>query len=947
MNAGIVAQFAVATVLPAIVSIYLMTLRERAAKNLGHRQWQVLCGAVFGLVAIFGTEFGIATAGATMNVRDAAPVVAGLFFGAPAGVIAGLIGGVERWFAALWGKGMFTRAACALGTCAAGIYAALLRRHVFDNRKPSWPLAFVTGVVVEVLHLMLVFITRPDAPEQAFHVVRACAVPMVCCNAIAVALAALVLARMAGEWPHKRPEAPNISQVMQSRLLIAIVAGFLVSVMFTSAVQGGIARAETESVLSLALSDATSDINKASDDNLLVITRRVSYALPNVWSVTQEEIDALVEEFDVSEINVVDETGFIVHSNIEEYVGFDMSSGEQSAAFLVLLPSGGRTQLVQSYQPRTYDENEWRKYAGVSIGGGFVQVAYDADQFVDDLLVHVEDSVRNRHVGQNGYLVVYGPDGSLVGKQSGLFMPTEDTLALFSSSESRPENTVYTFDVLGEPHYVSYCFVEGYRMFALEPVAEAQLSAEASVLMMAFMEVIVFAVLFVAVYLLIKNEVVQSIWKVNGTLDQIAQGDLEAEVAVRNNAEFISLSHDINAMVASLRNAIAAEAARIDRELDYARIIQESALPSSFPPFPEVGAFDIYASMNAAREVGGDFYDFFLIDDHTLGFLVADVSGKGIPASLFMMAAKAELSNYMLSGMPLAEAVQTANWHLCQGNEADMFVTAWAATLDYETGELTYVNAGHNPPLLRRNGSWEWLRTRGGLFLGSFDTAKYRSATLVLNPGDELLLYTDGVSEAFSASEEQYGDARLEAFLAKHAALHPHPLVDALRADLARWAQGAEQSDDITMLALEYGVAPQATGSLTVPATLDQLEVVLDFIHGVLRDRSCPLTTQNQLDIVIEELFVNVCNYAYKGMEKQGTVTVDYVYNANPSAITVSITDRGVPFDLLAQADPETPKSADEARIGGLGILMVKRMTDDLSYVRDGDKNVVAFVKGW
>ena len=180
-----------------------------------------------------------------------------------------------------------------------------------------------------------------------------------------------------------------------------------------------------------------------------------------------------------------------------------------------------------------------------------------------------------------------------------------------------------------------------------------------------------------------------------------------------------------------------------------------------------------------------------------------------------MMAAKTELANYMSSGMPLNEAVQAANRRLCQSNNAGMFVTVWAATLDYTTGLLTYVNAGHNPPLLRHDGSWEWLRQRSGLFLGTFDTARYRSYQHVLTPGDELLLYTDGVTEAFSAQGEQYGEARLQAFAESHPDLSPHPMALTLRSAIARWAVGAEQSDDITILALEYGTPPQAFTSVT------------------------------------------------------------------------------------------------------------------------------------
>ena len=145
-----------------------------------------------------------------------------------------------------------------------------------------------------------------------------------------------------------------------------------------------------------------------------------------------------------------------------------------------------------------------------------------------------------------------------------------------------------------------------------------------------------------------------------------------------------------------------------------------------------------------------------------------------------------------------------ANERLCEGNEAGMFVTVWAATLNYRTGELTYVNAGHNPPLLRHDGEWSWLTKRGGLFLGTFETAKYRSETLTMEPGDQLLLYTDGVNEAFNVDDEEYGNDRLEAFLRHRNYLRPKPLVEALRVSVATWAEGAEQSDDITMLALEY-----------------------------------------------------------------------------------------------------------------------------------------------
>ena len=460
-----------------------------------------------------------------------------------------------------------------------------------------------------------------------------------------------------------------------------------------------------------------------------------------------------------------------------------------------------------------------------------------------------------------------------------------------------------------------------------------------------------FLVVFVSIYLqasvLLRDVVVRNIDRTNETLMHITEGALDERVQVSDPVEFAQLSSGINATVGSLKDAIAAEAARIDRDLATARAIQESALPRIFPPFPQIEAFDVYASMTPAREVGGDFYDLFLVGEHTVCFLIADVSGKGIPAALFMMAAKTEISNNVAVGMDLAVALQTANWHLAQGNDAGMFVTVWAALLDYETGVLTYVNAGHNPPLLRHEGSWQWLRQKGGLFLGAFDTARYRSSTITLVPGDKLFLYTDGVSEAFDAENEQYGEERLEAFLDAHGELHPHALIDACSSELHAWAEGTEQSDDITMLTLEYGVPPEALGGITVPAEIEKLDDVLDLVHAELAQRRCPITVQHQLDIVIEELFVNVCSYAYEGSGEVGECRVEYVYNANPHSLTLSIIDWGVPFDPLEHADPAAPSTVDDARIGGLGIMMVKRMCDDVSYLRDDDANVTVIKKSW
>lgn len=466
---------------------------------------------------------------------------------------------------------------------------------------------------------------------------------------------------------------------------------------------------------------------------------------------------------------------------------------------------------------------------------------------------------------------------------------------------------------------------------------------------MTVLALVLLTVVFLITSRLLEVFVIRNIDTANDALAKITDGDLNQRIGIETPREFRQLSEGINTTVDALKGLIGESERRMERDLITARAIQEGALPRTFPPFPEIDAFDIFSSMDPAKEVGGDFYDFFLIDDHTLGFLIADVSGKGIPGALFMMAAKSELRNYLSTGMDVRDAVASANVSLCEKNEAGMFVTVWAAKLDWTTGELTYVNAGHNFPLVRRGlgGEWEWLKRKCGLFLGTFETAKYREETIVLRPGDELLLYTDGVNEAFSINGEEFGNDRLETFLDEHKDLHPRDLVRSLRSDVAAWASGAEQSDDVTILALEFGTAPEVTGTIEVPAELSYLDDVIDMVDVELVGRLCPVGIRHRVEVALEELFVNVCRYAYADKEEPGMVRVSYAYGTNPSSITVELVDQGIPFDPLTLGDPTKPSSIQEAKIGGLGIFMVRKSMDDFSYVHDAGNNVVAFSKRW
>ena len=281
---------------------------------------------------------------------------------------------------------------------------------------------------------------------------------------------------------------------------------------------------------------------------------------------------------------------------------------------------------------------------------------------------------------------------------------------------------------------------------------------------------------------------------------QIRTGDEVEQLA----DAFRKMEEDMLAYIRSFM-AVTAEKERIGAELNVATQIQADMLPRIFPAFPARTEFDIYATMDPAKEVGGDFYDFFLVDDDHLAVVVADVSGKGVPAALFMVIAKTLIKNHAQNRETPAEVFTHTNAQLCEGNDAGLFVTAWMAVLEISTGKLTYVNAGHNPPLLQRaGGSYEWLKSRPGFVLAGMEGMRYRENEMELHPGDRLFLYTDGVTEATDANKELYGDDRLQAALDRQGNVPVRQLLTGIKESIDAFVGDAEQFDDITMLGLEY-----------------------------------------------------------------------------------------------------------------------------------------------
>ena len=280
---------------------------------------------------------------------------------------------------------------------------------------------------------------------------------------------------------------------------------------------------------------------------------------------------------------------------------------------------------------------------------------------------------------------------------------------------------------------------------------------------------------------------------------------------IRNTDEIGYLASSIDHMEEQITDyidsitKITAEKERISAELSLATQIQASVLPHIFPPFPDRKEFDIYASMDPAKEVGGDFYDFFLIDSDHLGLVIADVSGKGVPAALFMMSSKIIIQSIAMLGKTPGEVLTKTNDAICSGNQAGMFVTVWMGILEISTGKMTCANAGHEYPVLKRaDGDFELFRDKHGFVIGGMEGIRYKEYELQMNPGDKLFVYTDGVPEATDADNELFGTERMTDALNTVKDADPEHVLSGVRRAVDAFVKDAEQFDDLTMLCIEY-----------------------------------------------------------------------------------------------------------------------------------------------
>ena len=930
-----------------VLGIYLVD-KHTPAKKLPYITKQVIIGILFGGVSAFASSYGVNWLGTVVNVRDAAPLSAGLIFGAPAGIISGLIGGLYRWFSVYWGAGTYTRLACTMATILAGFMAAGLRKLMFDNKKPTWGYGICIAVVCEVIHMILIFLTNMNDASYAFEFVKGATSPMMLGNSVAVGLSIIMVSLFSHERFFRKKTSEGIAHTFQRRLLGCIVIAYLVTSTFTLVLQNGMAQIETQEVFTVAINDVESAVREKSNRQLLEIAEQVKQEYEKDPTVS---LSGLAEKYNIIEINVVDSNGIITNSTEADVINsYDMNSKAQSKEFVDTLKI--QDSFVQEYSPRGKDESVWRKYAAVNLtDGGFIQVGYDAEQFHEMLNEYVIDVTKNRHVGTDGFVAVLDEqlcmviDNAYAGQHIsaiGLIPPEEMVQGRTATALYNADIVDGISDLSAEYMYV-FKFVEGYCLIAAMPVAEAMFMRDASMLTSVFMQVLIFATLFVFIYILIKRVIINNLKKINDTLARITMGDLNVTVDVRSNEEFASLSDDINSTVTTLKRYIAEAAARIDKELEYAKQIQLSALPTNYTNGDD---YSIYAQMIAAKEVGGDFYDFYKLSDTTVAFLAADVSGKGIPAAMFMMTAKTIIKDLAESGMAVNDIFTKANEKLCENNESGMFVTAWMGILDLTTGNVKFANAGHNPPLLKRaNGSFEYLKTRAGFVLAGMEGIRYRAGEITLNPGDRIFLYTDGVPEATNTENKLYGEDRLLAFMNQNSNVKATELLPALKANIDEFVGEAPQFDDITMLMLDY--KPKEGGAYmtnrTFPAKTEALPDILGFVEETLEGFGCPMKIQMAVCVAIEEVFVNVAHYAYG--DGEGDMNLGIGFDEGNRTVTFRMTDKGIPFDPLKKPDPDITLSAEEREIGGLGIFITKKTMDCVTYAYENGENILTMIK--
>ena len=562
--------------------------------------------------------------------------------------------------------------------------------------------------------------------------------------------------------------------VYKQGLFVAILlVVYVVTISVVWIVQTRMASARLDRLMEVCATTAVDSV----DYNVEPEALRIARVLVNEWgssaNAAKADLASALDHYDCEEINIVGPDNIIVAAAEPMYIGIDMTKKEKTNEFTAL-NTGERAYVTQRFRMSGCKRSEdkggmglWLKYVALPFpDGGYLQLGDSYRNFRTRFQRALERLMQGTCAGENGYYLLVDRGNQTI--ISG-FRPELTNTALAEAGvgpgDFRVGGAFLKAKVFGVPSFVRYIPLQ-------------------------FAEMDVYVVIPQSDILAPRNLAVSAAAVVIG-LVMLIGGVLFCKV--------IRQREHIEALFAK-------ETMRIEKDMAMAKAIQTNSLPSVFPPYPALtDVIDIHALMRPAREVGGDFYDFYFVDSRRLALVIADVSGKGVSAALFMMRAKATIQSFLKAGLGIVEAVAKTNHRLARGNDANMFVTAWIGIVDLRSGEMEYVNAGHNPPLVKRaDGSVEYLRVKGGPPLAVADGYAFHSHKLVLSRGDGIVLYTDGVTEAANGELTLFGEQRLvrsiEGALGSHDA---GELISRVLKDVESFAAGAEQADDITLLAFK------------------------------------------------------------------------------------------------------------------------------------------------
>ena len=664
---------------------------------------------------------------------------------------------------------------------------------------------------------------------------------------------------------------------------------------------------------------------------------KMVYYNPKILT-NEAELDKVKDLLDVDEVHVSNAKGILIASSPQKYKGFDMSSTNQTKAFIGAI-TNPNFELVQKPMQRGAKDGIFQ-YAGVAriSTPGIVEIGFKPERLAEaSKLADITNISEGFRIGKSGSVIII-KDNKII---SAGINRTKDLRTLEDKIIEKSKKTHKSFKIKidGIKYVCLSDYWKDYIIVGILPESEMYLSRNSVVSSLIVVNFILFAVIFFLIFILLQKVVISGIFKVNSSLNKITDGDLDEKVDVNNSEEFVMLSDGINTTVDALKQAIEAETKRLDSELELAKSIQISALPNVFPPYPDHNEFEIYATMDTAKEVGGDFYDFFFIDPDHFAFLIADVSGKGIPAALFMMTSKTLIKNLAKTGLTPEETITETNKQICKTNEQGLFVTVFFCVLELSTGKMACVNAGHNPPLIKRaDGAFEYFKCQPNLVVGAMSGVNYTSCETQLNPNDSIFLYTDGITEALNRDKEFYGDDRLVDKLNSipKRKISAENILKEVKSDVLSFTNEEPQADDITMLALSYK-GFENLDTILLEANIDNYSKLIDWLNKKCDDADIQSAYKTKLNIAVEEIFANVANYAYPTNE--GNVEVAFKVSGNE--VEMKFIDAGTPYNPLEKQDPDITLNADERQIGGLGIFMVKNYMDEVNYNYENENNVL------